>query len=617
MGTTSEDNTTLKSLRIGLALSGGGFRASIFHLGVIRRLEELGVMKYVQTISAVSGGSIIAAYYVTEMEKRLRQRRKYLEKNPCKLDKVRLQIFEKIAGEFFKALDHNLRSKAVVFSPFYHPLLFLKSLWPSCSRADLIQKECDRRFYHGNTLDHLPAVTLRDNDARPKKEKVPLFLTGPEVILNTTSLLTGERKSFKREQVSPLQELHSVNQNMLKLSRVVGASSGVPGFFPPTTIWGDKLVDGGVSDNQGLDALISLDCLLDDDKNDAPDCDCDKNDTPDCDCDCDKNDTPDCENEKNAESDYDKTDIRDCDDFDVLLVSDASGQMEPIHRQSNRVLKVLFRVTSILQFQLRRKILRLLRFWERSSGSSREFAFVHLFLNLKGRKNKSRVPSEYIPALGGIRTDLDQFSFIEREVLMYHGYTLIDAQIRKYCKTLKACICKKTGSIPKLSKPPLFGADCSDQATECASETKRRKRVQNVLEAGSNHSFLNRSRRKYRWKSWLIFAPALLFLTGGVWAIRNYWESLYALTLLFEGWLSRVMPDWVRWILEKVIGIKSFPIDTQVLTTLFWIALWAYVVAFLTYVVMRRMVKRWDIKDYQSQTGQNPTVYWATNDDSS
>ena len=59
---------------------------------------------------------------------------------------------------------------------------------------------------------------------------------------------------------------------------------------------------------------------------------------------------------------------------------------------------------------------------------------MHLFLNLKGRKNKPRVPSEYIPALGGIRTDLDQFSFIEREVLMYHGYTLIDAQIRSIVK---------------------------------------------------------------------------------------------------------------------------------------------------------------------------------------
>ena len=53
--------------RIGLALSGGGFRAAIFHLGVIRRLEELGIMKDVDVISSVSVGSIIAAYYVCEM----------------------------------------------------------------------------------------------------------------------------------------------------------------------------------------------------------------------------------------------------------------------------------------------------------------------------------------------------------------------------------------------------------------------------------------------------------------------------------------------------------------------------------------------------------------------
>lgn len=58
--------------RIALALSGGGFRAAIFHLGVIRRLEELGIMKDVDVISSVSGGSIIAAYYVCEMETRLR-----------------------------------------------------------------------------------------------------------------------------------------------------------------------------------------------------------------------------------------------------------------------------------------------------------------------------------------------------------------------------------------------------------------------------------------------------------------------------------------------------------------------------------------------------------------
>src|SRR5262245_56978964 len=43
---------------IGLALSGGGFRASLFHIGSLRRLLELRVLECVSRISSVSGGSI-------------------------------------------------------------------------------------------------------------------------------------------------------------------------------------------------------------------------------------------------------------------------------------------------------------------------------------------------------------------------------------------------------------------------------------------------------------------------------------------------------------------------------------------------------------------------------
>jgi len=47
--------------RIAVAMSGGGFRASLFHLGVLRRLAELGWLKRVDALSTVSGGSIIGA----------------------------------------------------------------------------------------------------------------------------------------------------------------------------------------------------------------------------------------------------------------------------------------------------------------------------------------------------------------------------------------------------------------------------------------------------------------------------------------------------------------------------------------------------------------------------
>lgn len=48
---------------IGLALSGGGFRAALFHMGALRRLFELGVLQdpAFRTVSSVSGGSITAA----------------------------------------------------------------------------------------------------------------------------------------------------------------------------------------------------------------------------------------------------------------------------------------------------------------------------------------------------------------------------------------------------------------------------------------------------------------------------------------------------------------------------------------------------------------------------
>ena len=47
--------------RIGLALSGGGFRAAAFHLGVMRRLAALGILEHVDLFTCVSGGSIAGA----------------------------------------------------------------------------------------------------------------------------------------------------------------------------------------------------------------------------------------------------------------------------------------------------------------------------------------------------------------------------------------------------------------------------------------------------------------------------------------------------------------------------------------------------------------------------
>jgi predicted acylesterase/phospholipase RssA len=55
--------------KMGLALSGGGFRGTLFHLGVVRFLRDAGVLRDVTHITSVSGGSILAAHLVLNWER--------------------------------------------------------------------------------------------------------------------------------------------------------------------------------------------------------------------------------------------------------------------------------------------------------------------------------------------------------------------------------------------------------------------------------------------------------------------------------------------------------------------------------------------------------------------
>ena len=49
----------MKKRNIGLALSGGGLRASIFHMGVLKYLAEKNKLEEISYISSVSGGSLL------------------------------------------------------------------------------------------------------------------------------------------------------------------------------------------------------------------------------------------------------------------------------------------------------------------------------------------------------------------------------------------------------------------------------------------------------------------------------------------------------------------------------------------------------------------------------
>ncbi len=54
---TSPDNSVFGP--IALSLSGGGYRAAAFHLGTLQYLNRLGLLKAVQILSTVSGGTLV------------------------------------------------------------------------------------------------------------------------------------------------------------------------------------------------------------------------------------------------------------------------------------------------------------------------------------------------------------------------------------------------------------------------------------------------------------------------------------------------------------------------------------------------------------------------------
>ncbi len=566
----TDSKESAQNHKIGLALSGGGFRASIFHLGVILRLEERGIMPDVSVISCVSGGSIIAAYYVCEMERRLRTRRKDWEENPVE---TRVGLFHEIAKDFFRALDHNLRTRAMVFSPFYHPFLWLKSLRPGCSRSDLIREEYDRWFYHGATLDALPAVTDE------KATGAVSIYRGPKLVLNATSLLTGERVSFSRVPVDGMAELKKPDKNAIPLSRVVGASSCVPGAMPPTPILGDVLVDGGVSDNQAITGLLENGC-------------------------------------------------------NVLLVSDASGQFEAQNEVSASAPSVLLRTSSVLQFEVRNKMIDILlmsadpqlqsemrgKLLGQSEISGKtQFAFVHLFLNLKDRvkpgKSIPRVPSEYISGLGRIRTDLDQFSYIEREALMYHGYTLIEANMEAHCDYLKQ---NYASNKAPMRKPALFHAQ--------ADNAENRRIVRAELEVGQYTSLIFRNLRKDQIAAENEKSPVRRFLKGylGYMGRRIGLAVLLFAVLAFsvcfygsdfiESCIAPHVSDVVSGIVPAWLEYIPWPLAMNETATLLVLALLAYVEAFFLYMHLRPSIAARNKRTYVALAGKEVPGAWKSSE---
>ena len=92
---------------IGLALSGGGYRASLFHIGVMARLADEGLLKKVAALSTVSGGSIVGAFYYKMLCEELGKDRPLT-------DQDYRDLMQRVIREFLAVVQEDLRDRVVI-----------------------------------------------------------------------------------------------------------------------------------------------------------------------------------------------------------------------------------------------------------------------------------------------------------------------------------------------------------------------------------------------------------------------------------------------------------------------------------------------------------------------
>jgi NTE family protein len=216
-----------------LCLSGGGFRATLFHLGALRRLNETGVLAKLDTITSVSGGSIMAALLATRAPWPL------LTKGPLPAD-----VWERdVAAPTRRFASRNLRTPAIVG----------RLLRPWNTSAGV-------RGLMAGYGKHLSSAKLA---ALPER---------PRFVFCATDLCYGVNFVFERGRVGDYRLGYlSPPPPDWEVARAVAASSCFPPIFNPLPLdvpvdafkrGRDRLAgadvrlnDGGLYDNLGLEPV--------------------------------------------------------------------------------------------------------------------------------------------------------------------------------------------------------------------------------------------------------------------------------------------------------------------------------------------------------------------------
>lgn len=211
-----------------LAFSGGGFRATLAALGVLRFLADAGRLQDVRLVSSVSGGSIANGVLA------------------CSWGELRQAGFtaESLERLVIRPIVSSITGSSLKWE-------LVRNLWRaigSQTRTHLLARAFDGRFFHGRTLDSL------DPEAR--------------FVFNAANLTTGVRFAFDREYLGDyVLGLAQTAGTGLKVATAVAASAAVAGAFAPLELPGiafpcsergePLLLDGGAYDNTGIEAFDS------------------------------------------------------------------------------------------------------------------------------------------------------------------------------------------------------------------------------------------------------------------------------------------------------------------------------------------------------------------------
>ena len=202
----------------GLALSGGGYRASLFHLGVTRRLHELGVLQQTTRLSSVSGGSILAGFLAHRM----------LDHGVTRLEFDDWEA--QVSAPFRRVVSRDIRTGLLVRH------LAWNWIWPAPRAAGL--ERAFRKRLGSRRLVELPSPD-----------------DGIEFIFLATNIEQGTPFRFTASKIGS----HKTPDTMT-ISEAVAASACFPPIFGPIKIEKDgktlaHLTDGGVYDNTGMEPV--------------------------------------------------------------------------------------------------------------------------------------------------------------------------------------------------------------------------------------------------------------------------------------------------------------------------------------------------------------------------